>query len=67
MLELANQTIDPEEMQNLIDSMFKTAGIVSKNELTLSDFLRFLGDYKEEFGYVELNLEGKCEREPFGC
>uniref|UniRef100_T1KCF3 NAD(P)H oxidase (H2O2-forming) n=1 Tax=Tetranychus urticae TaxID=32264 RepID=T1KCF3_TETUR len=57
MLELANQSIDSKQMEELISSMFTSAGLDSKNELNLTDFLKFLGDYKEEFGYVELNLE----------
>lgn len=59
MLELANQSIDSKQMEELISSMFTSAGLDSKNELNLTDFLKFLGDYKEEFGYVELNLEGE--------
>ena len=59
MLELANQSIAHEQMDHLISSMFTAANLNMKHSMTLEDFLKLLGDYKDEFGYLQLNLEGK--------
>jgi dual oxidase len=59
MLELANQSISPHEMDEVIGSMFRTAGLKSRQELTFDDFQKLLGDYKEELGYAELNFDGE--------
>jgi dual oxidase len=59
MLELANQSISPNEMDEVIGSMFRTAGLKSRQELTFEDFQKLLGDYKEELGYAELNFDGE--------
>jgi dual oxidase len=59
MLELANQSISPNEMDEVIGSMFRTAGLKSRQELTFDDFQKLLGDYKEELGYAELNFDGE--------
>jgi len=59
MLELANQSISPNEMDEVISSMFRTAGLKSRQELNFDDFQKLLGDYKEELGYAELNFDGK--------
>ncbi|RWS13819.1 dual oxidase 2-like isoform X1 [Dinothrombium tinctorium] len=49
MLELANQTITAQQMEQLVTTMYDAAGLSSKNELDLSDFLKLLGDFKDEF------------------
>ncbi len=59
MLELANQSISPHEMDEVIGSMFRTAGLKSRQESTFEDFQKLLGDYKEELGYAELNFDGE--------
>ncbi|CAG2174102.1 unnamed protein product, partial [Oppiella nova] len=57
MLELANQSISPQQMDEVIGSMFRSAGLRSRQELTFTDFQKLLGDYKEELGYAELNFD----------
>lgn len=59
MLELANQTISRDQIDALITTMYEAAGLRNKQELNIGDFLKLLGDHREEFGYVELNLDGK--------
>lgn len=58
MLELANQSISGQQMDEVIASMFMSAGLRSRQELTFSDFQKLLGEYKEELGYAELNFDG---------
>ncbi|CAG2111400.1 unnamed protein product, partial [Medioppia subpectinata] len=57
MLELANQSISAQQMDEVIGSMFRSAGLRSRQELTFNDFQKLLGDYKEELGYAELNFD----------
>ena len=63
MLELANQSITHDQMEELIRSMFSAAGLEGKRELDLNDFIKLLGDYKDELGYVELNLDSELIEE----
>ena len=58
MLELANQSISAQQMDEVINSMFRSAGLRSRQELTFADFQKLLGEYKEELGYAELNFDG---------
>lgn len=62
MLELANQTISESQIHELIAKMYASAGFKSRDELTLSDFLKILGDYRDEFGFMELNLDGELSK-----
>ncbi|KAG1674994.1 Dual oxidase 2 [Nymphon striatum] len=57
MLELANQTLKAEEMENLISSMFTSAGLQDKQSITLQDFMKLVADHKEELGYAQLNFK----------
>ncbi|XP_054156010.1 dual oxidase-like isoform X2 [Oppia nitens] len=57
MLELANQSISGQQMDEVIGSMFRSAGLRSRQELTFQDFQKLLGEYKDELGYAELNFD----------
>lgn len=59
MLELANQNISSNELEQLVFSMFQLAGLQNRDKLNFADFIHILGDFKEEFNYLELNLEGR--------
>ena len=58
MMELVNATVTPDQMDQLIDSMFTAAGFQSKDELTLEDFNVLLRDHKEELSSAHLNVKG---------
>ena len=58
MMELVNATVTPDQMEQLIDSMFTAAGFQSKEELTLEDFNVLLRDHKEELSSAHLNVKG---------
>lgn len=62
MLELANQSISAQQMDEMITSMFRSAGLRSRQELSFSDFQKLLGDYREELGYADLNFDGEAIR-----
>lgn len=59
LLEIANQTISPTEMDQTIESMLSEIGFASKKELTFEDFNKLFNNYKDELGYSELNFERK--------
>ena len=58
MMELVNASVTPDQMEQLIDSMFTAAGFQSKEELTLEDFNILLRDHKEELSSAHLNVKG---------
>lgn len=45
-------------MDDLIASMFTSAGLEKKEEITFDDFLHLLADHREELGYVHLSFDG---------
>ncbi|GIY66004.1 hypothetical protein CEXT_213071 [Caerostris extrusa] len=56
LLELANQSLSPSQLDDLIASMFTSAGLQQKQEITFSDFTHILADHREELGYVQLSF-----------
>ena len=58
MMELVNASVSPDQMDQLIDSMFTAAGFQNKQELTLEDFNVLLRDHKEELSTAHLNISG---------
>ena len=58
MMELVNASVSPDQMEQLIDSMFTAAGFQNKEELTLEDFNILLRDHKEELSSAHLNVKG---------
>ena len=58
MMELVNTTVNPDQLDQLIDSMFAAAGFQNKQQLTLEDFNVLLRDHKEELHNARLNITG---------
>ena len=58
MMEMVNATVSPDQMDQLIESMFTAAGFQNKTELTLEDFNILLRDHKEELSNAHLNVKG---------
>ena len=58
MMELVNASVSPDQMDNLINSMFTTAGFQNKQELTLEDFNVLLRDHKQELSNAHLKVSG---------
>jgi len=58
MMELVNTSVNPDQLDQLIDSMFAAAGFQNKQQLTLEDFNVLLRDHKEELHNARLNITG---------
>ena len=58
MMEMVNATVSPDQVDQLINSMFTSAGFQNKQELTLEDFNVLLRDHKEELSSAHLNVKG---------
>ncbi|XP_065907299.1 dual oxidase 1-like [Dysidea avara] len=58
MMELVNASVSPDQLDQLIDSMFAAAGFQNKQQLTLEDFNVLLRDHKEELHNARLNITG---------
>ena len=58
MMEMVNASVTPDQMDQLIDSMFASAGFQNKAELTIDDFKILLRDHKEELSSARLNVKG---------
>ncbi|XP_035207728.1 dual oxidase 2-like isoform X3 [Stegodyphus dumicola] len=56
LLELANQSLSSSQIEELIASMFSSAGLQKKQEITFDDFTHLLADHREELGYVQLSF-----------
>ena len=59
MLELASETISEDMIDDLIVTMFKSAGLNHKSEIHFDDFSRLMNDYQTEFNSASLSWEGK--------
>ena len=58
MMEMVNASCAPDQMDQLIDSMFTSAGFQNKQELTIEDFNVLLRDHKEELSSAHLHVKG---------
>ena len=58
MMELVNTQVSGDQMDQLIESMFTSAGFQNKQELTLEDFNVLLRDHKEQLSNARLNVSG---------
>ena len=58
MMELVNAAVTPDQMEQLVESMFAAAGFQSKDTLDLDDFKLLLRDHKEELSEAHLKVSG---------
>jgi dual oxidase len=58
MMEMVSAQVSPDQMDQLIESMFAAAGFQNKQDLTLEDFNVLLRDHKEELSSAHLNVKG---------
>ena len=69
MMEIANTSLDHDEIGKLVDQMFVTSGLERSNSLRFRDFTRVLNDKMEMMWYVCLDWKGTkfCmpEKKPF--
>ena len=56
MMELVNAIVSANQMDQLINQMFESAGFQNKQSLTLEDFNILLRDHKDELSSARLNV-----------
>ena len=58
MMELVNASVTPDQMDQLIDSMFNAAGFQNRDHLNFEDFQVLMRDHKEELSDAQLKVAG---------
>ena len=58
MMELVNASVTSEQLDQLVDSLFTSAGFQNKEVLTVDDFKVLMRDHKEELSNARLNVQG---------
>ena len=58
MMELVNASVTSEQLDQLVDSLFSSAGFQNKEVLTVDDFKVLMRDHKEELSNAKLNVQG---------
>ena len=59
-METVSASLEQQQLEDVISSMFKAAGFENKEDLSLDDFIRLMGDHKEELSQAALTVQGKC-------
>ncbi|XP_014663461.1 PREDICTED: dual oxidase 2-like [Priapulus caudatus] len=57
-MELANEKLANAEIDQVIDSMFKSSGLTEKQAITFDDFQKLLSGHQDVLNYATLNFEG---------
>ncbi|GCB85253.1 hypothetical protein scyTo_0025900, partial [Scyliorhinus torazame] len=58
-IEISNNCLPKEQIQNVIESMFKDAGFEDKEELMWEDFHYLFRDHYQELELAQLNMKGQ--------
>ncbi len=58
MMETVSASLEQQQLEDVISSMFKAAGFENKEDLSLDDFIKLMGDHKEELSQAALSLQG---------
>lgn len=59
MMEMVNASLEPSQLDEVINSMFEAAGFVDKTELSLQDFITLMAEHKAELSQAALQLSGR--------
>ena len=62
LMELANTSVEHSELDTLIESMFREAGLGRAEILSKEDFIKLLQNYKSHFDYTQIDFKGKVYR-----
>ena len=57
-MDLANAEVDEQNVNHLLDRMYRSARLENKEELTFEDFNNMLGDEREHLNYAFLDIGG---------
>jgi len=60
-LELASETVEDDKMVEVVDLMFKQAGLANRERITFDDFKTLLHDHRDALNYASLDIEGAPE------
>ena len=58
MMEMVNASVATEQLDHLVDSLFRSAGFQDKEKLSVDDFKVLMRDHKEELSNARLNIQG---------
>ncbi|XP_071953912.1 dual oxidase 2-like isoform X2 [Antedon mediterranea] len=59
MMEVVSADLEPSQLEQVVQTMFSSAGFESKNELSLEDFNQLMGEHKEELSNASLQIQGQ--------
>lgn len=56
---MSNADVEDHKINDVVNDLFMRAGLSRQPEISLDDFQRMLGEYKQELSYASLGFEGK--------
>ena len=59
LIDIGNEKIESSNIEELVESVFNDAGFEGKEELSVEDFNRLLGEFSGELNYASLDFDGK--------
>ena len=59
MMEMVNTSLEPSQLDDVINSMFSAAGFENKTELSEADFIQLMAEHKNELSAATLQLSGR--------
>ena len=62
-IDIGNEIIEEANVDELINSVFNSAGLQNKQELSADDFSSLLGEYSTELHYASFDFDGST----FSC
>ena len=57
MVELANEKIEENKIDDLINSLFSRSGFDSKTEITFENFRQMMNEYRDDLNVISLSVE----------
>jgi len=57
MVDLANEKIEEDKIDDLINSLFNRSGFDNKAEITFENFKQMMNEYQDDLNVIALNVE----------
>lgn len=57
MVELANEKIEEDKIDDLVNSLFSRAGLDNKQHITFTDFQQMMNDYRDDLNLISLDMQ----------
>ncbi|XP_037076443.1 dual oxidase 1-like [Pollicipes pollicipes] len=65
LLELSNASLEQRNLDQVVETLFASAGFNDKDEITVDDFQRMFGEHRKELDFAQLHVAGaSSERQP---